>query len=45
VAGVRTSSGEDRDGFRARLLELFDVAGSEHPAVAPARLALANALF
>ncbi|TAK70805.1 MAG: tetratricopeptide repeat protein [Actinomycetota bacterium] len=45
VAAVRRSSGEDRDALRARLLELFEVVGSEHPAVAPTRVALANALF
>jgi putative thioredoxin len=41
---VRTSSGDERDEVRQRLIELFDMLG-EHPAVAPARRALANALF
>jgi putative thioredoxin len=41
---VKTSSGEEREEVRQRLLELFDLLG-EHPAVAPARRALANALF
>jgi putative thioredoxin len=41
---VRTSSGDEREEVRQRLLELFDVLG-EHPSVAPARRALANALF
>ena len=41
---VRVTSGSERDQARARLLELFLIAGDD-PAVAPARLALANALF
>ncbi len=41
---VRTSSGDEREEVRQRLLELFEVLG-EHPSVAPARRALANALF
>lgn len=41
---VRATSGEDRNAARARLLDLFVLAGDD-PAVAPARLALANALF
>jgi putative thioredoxin len=45
IEGVRRTSGAERDAVRARLLELFEVAGSDHPDVAPARLALANALF
>ena len=44
VACVRATSGADRDAARARLLELFAVAGDD-PAVAPARTALASALF
>jgi len=43
--GVRRTAGDDRDRLRSRLLELFDLLGTDHPAVAPARLALANALF
>ena len=44
VACVRASSGPDRELVRARLLELFVLAG-EDPAVPAARTALANALF
>lgn len=44
VESVRSTSGAERDQARARLLEFFLIAG-EDPAVAPARLALANALF
>lgn len=44
VEVVCGTSGTDRDQARARLLELFLIAGDD-PAVAPARLALANALF
>lgn len=44
IAVVRATSGADRDAARARLLELFLLAGDD-PAVAPARVALANALF
>jgi putative thioredoxin len=41
---VKTSSGDEREEVRQRLLELFEVLG-EDPSVAPARRALANALF
>lgn len=44
IDAVRATSGDERDAVRARLLELFEVAGDE-PAVQPARIALANALF
>ena len=44
VACVRASIGPDRELVRARLLELFVLAG-EDPAVPAARTALANALF
>lgn len=44
IALVRTTSGDDRDAVRARLLELFLVAGDD-PAVPRARTALASALF
>ena len=44
VAAIRTSAGPERDRLRERLLSLFEVAGDD-PAVAPARIALANALF
>jgi putative thioredoxin len=44
IARVRSSAGEDRDEARARLLDLFAVAG-DIPEVAQARINLANALF
>lgn len=44
VAIVRATAGDDRERARRRLLELFDIAGDD-PSVAPARVALANALF
>lgn len=44
IAVVRSSSGEDRESARNRLIELFTLAG-EDPSVGPARIALANALF
>ncbi len=45
VALVRASAGADRDRARARLLDLFALAGPDDPRVAPARIALANALY
>lgn len=42
---VRTTSGDDRDRIRERLLELFTVVGIADPAVMTARRALATALF
>jgi len=45
VGLVRASAGAERNGARSRLLELFDVLGSEDPRVGAARIALANALF
>jgi putative thioredoxin len=44
TALVRATSGEERERVRSRLLDLFTLAGDD-PAVAPARIALANALF
>jgi putative thioredoxin len=41
---VRRTAGDERDAARARLIELFLVAGDD-PAVAPARTALASALY
>lgn len=41
---VRLTEGEDRNTARAHLISLFELAGSD-PAVAPARTALASALF
>lgn len=45
VGLVRVSSGRSRDEVRARVLELFDVLGTDDPRVAGARVKLANALF
>jgi len=42
---VRRTVGDDRDAVRVRLLELFEVVGSEDPRVIAARRALARALF
>lgn len=44
IAFIRTAQGEERDSARERLLEFFAIAGDD-PAVAPARTALASALF
>ena len=44
VALVSSSTGDERDQARERLIALFALAGDD-PAVPPARLALANALF
>ena len=44
IAEVKTTSGDEREVARQRLLELFGVAGDD-PAVQPARVALASALF
>jgi putative thioredoxin len=45
IGCVRQMSGDDRAGAKDRLLELFEVAGPDHPAVPKARTALASALF
>ncbi|MEU8616872.1 tetratricopeptide repeat protein [Streptomyces sp. NPDC048623] len=45
VDTVRRTAGEDRDAVRVRLLELFEVIGSDDPRVTAARQALASALF
>jgi putative thioredoxin len=42
---VRTTSGDDRERVRERLLELFTVVGIADPSVMTARRALATALF
>lgn len=42
---VRRTSGDDRERVRQRLLQLFVVVGADDPSVAPARRALASALF
>ncbi|MFI8400980.1 tetratricopeptide repeat protein [Streptomyces sp. NPDC085463] len=45
VETVRRTAGEDRDAVRLRLLELFEVIGSDDPRVTAARQALARVLF
>jgi len=45
VDAVRRTAGDERDAVRVRLLELFDVVGSDDPRVTAARRALARALF
>lgn len=45
VAAVRATAGDEREQARLRLLELFEIAGPTHPDVAPARRALASALY
>ena len=45
IALVKATAGDDRAAVRARLIELFAVAGAHEPAVNKARAALANALF
>lgn len=42
---VRRTAGDERERVRQRLLELFVVVGADDPRVAPARRALASALF
>jgi len=42
---VGRSSGADRDRARLHLLGLFEAAGTDEPAIAPARAALSRALF
>ncbi|UFQ18126.1 MULTISPECIES: tetratricopeptide repeat protein [Streptomyces] len=42
---VRRTAGDDRDAARVRLLELFEVVGSDDPRVTAARTALARVLF
>jgi len=44
IATIKATSGDERNRTRARLLELFVIADDD-PAVAPARTALASALF
>jgi putative thioredoxin len=45
VDTVARTSGDERDKARAHLLSLFEVVGSDDPAVATARRRLAAALF
>lgn len=42
---IASSSGEDREAIRTRLVEYFEILGPEDPRVPPARRALASALF
>ncbi|MCK9902936.1 co-chaperone YbbN [Parafrankia colletiae] len=42
---IRRTSGDDREKVRAHLVGLFQALGDDEPAVAPARRALAAALF
>lgn len=42
---VRTTSGDDRERVRQRLVELFDVVGGEDPRVIKARQSLATTLY
>ncbi|MGO1637228.1 MAG: tetratricopeptide repeat protein, partial [Ancrocorticia populi] len=42
---ISVTSGQDRETARKRLLELFEIVGSDNPAVGQARKALAMALF
>ncbi|MFJ7153589.1 tetratricopeptide repeat protein [Streptomyces sp. NPDC101118] len=45
VDTVRQTAGDDREAARLRLLELFEVIGSDDPRVTRARTALARVLF
>ncbi|MCX5375777.1 tetratricopeptide repeat protein [Streptomyces sp. NBC_00091] len=45
VDTVRVTFGEERDSVRVRLLELFEVIGTDDPRVSAARTALARVLF
>jgi putative thioredoxin len=45
VDTVRRTAGQDREAARVRLLELFEVIGSDDPRVTAARTALARVLF
>jgi putative thioredoxin len=42
---IRRTAGDERATARNRLLELFEVAGPDHPALPKVRVELANALF
>jgi putative thioredoxin len=45
VGAIRFTAGTDRDRLRTHLLDLFEVVGPDDPAVARARIDLANALY
>jgi putative thioredoxin len=42
---VRTTGGDDRERLRKRLVDYFEIVGTQDPRVAVARRALANALY
>ena len=42
---VRTTSGDERERLRKRLVDYFEIVGTQDPRVAAARRALANALY
>jgi len=42
---VRATSGDEREAVRLRLIDLFEIVGSDDPRVGPARRALASALY
>ncbi len=44
IEAIRSAPGDEREELRARLLDLFTIAGDD-PAVAAARIALSSALF
>ena len=45
IALIRVSAGDEKEGLRLRVLELFEVLGADDPAVTKARTALMRALF
>ncbi|UNX53964.1 tetratricopeptide repeat protein [Georgenia sp. TF02-10] len=45
LGAVAATAGEDRETVRRRLVELFEIAGNEHPDVAPARRRLTSLLY
>ncbi|MFC7406285.1 tetratricopeptide repeat protein [Georgenia alba] len=45
LAAVRATAGDERERVRVRIVELFEIAGQNHPDVGPARRNLASALY
>ena len=45
IATLRVTVGAERESVRVRLVEFFEIAGPDDPAVPPARKAMASALF
>ncbi|WP_167953043.1 tetratricopeptide repeat protein [Brevibacterium marinum] len=45
ISLIRVSAGDEKEALRLRVLELFDVLGTDDPAVTKARTALMRALF